>query len=213
MHELTKIAVFGASGRTGHHLVRQLLTRGCEVTAVVRTPDRLQIQHDELQVVTADVFDPQQIAPAIENCDAVVSVLGGTSKEHPNVLQSGARSIVTAMRMTGVRRLVAVSNSAHTPAEGDTLPRKLVQWMLNRVVRVPFQDVREMEREIGESNVEWTILRPARMTNGALSGHYRTAIGKHVSGGWRISRADVADAILQVLEDDKTIKTFVGQAY
>lgn len=208
-----KLVVFGATGKTGHLLIQQALDRGDEVTAVVRNPRRMEISHARLQVVEADIFEPEMIAPAIKSNDAVVSSLGKTSKEQPHVCQLGARSIMKAMVDTGVRRLLVVSNSAHTTEEGDLLPRRLVQKQLNKILKVPFEDLRRMEEEVRASSLDWTILQPARMTDGEHTGEYRLELGKHVRNGWKISRADVADAILRVLDDDATIGTHVAQAY
>jgi putative NADH-flavin reductase len=208
-----KLVVFGATGKTGHLLIQQALDRGDDVTAVVRNPRRMEISHARLQVVEADIFEPEMIAPAIKSNDAVVSSLGKTSKEQPHVCQFGARSIMKAMVDTGVRRLLVVSNSAHTTEEGDLLPRRLVQKQLNKILKVPFDDLRRMEEEVRASSLDWTILQPARMTDGEHTGEYRLELGKHVRNGWKISRADVADAILRVLDDDATIGTHVAQAY
>ncbi|GDY31743.1 NAD(P)-dependent oxidoreductase [Gandjariella thermophila] len=208
-----RIAVFGASGRTGHHLIRQALDSGHRVTGVVRNASRVQISDDRLDVVETDIFDPEAVAPAIGGCDAVASALGGTSPKAPPVCQPGARSIMQAMTATGVKRLVVVSNSAHTAERGDTVPRRLVQLILGQILRAPFEDLKRMEHDVRESSLDWTILRPARMTDGPRTGRYRLAIGQHVPNGWSISRADVADAILRVLTDDGTVRNFVGQAY
>jgi putative NADH-flavin reductase len=208
-----KIAVFGATGRTGHLLVRQALDKGHEITAVVRNASRMEIQDERLRVVEADIFDPEAIAPAIAECDAVVSSLGGTSRKGPQVCQPAATSITQAMQATGVRRFVVVSNSAHSAEKGDSLPRRLVQALLGQILKEPFEDLRRMEQDLRECPLDWTILRAARMTDGPHTQKYRLTVDQHVPNGWSISRADVADAILRILDDRETVRTFVGQAY
>jgi putative NADH-flavin reductase len=209
-----KIAVFGATGQTGEQVVRQALARGHTVAAVVRDPSKIDAAGNRLQVVEADLFDPRSIAPAVEDSEAVVSALGATSRRPTSVCERGIRSIIAAMRDCGARRLVVVSNSAHTPARGDSVPRRLFIRALGRILENPFADLRLMEQEIRRSDVDWTIVRPARLTNGGRTGHYRTATGGHVPSGWRIARADVADLILQLLDDDATtVGELVGVAY
>ncbi|WP_181763831.1 NAD(P)-dependent oxidoreductase [Streptomyces albidus (ex Kaewkla and Franco 2022)] len=208
-----KLAVFGGTGRTGHHLIRQALDAGHDVTAVVRDPSRLEVRHERLDFEKADVFDPHAVAPAVDGADAVVTALGKTSRSQPHVLRDGTRSIITAMRATGTRRLVAVSNSVHTAEAGDSLGRRLVQRLLRLPLSVPLADVAAMEREVAASGLDWTILRPARMKDGSRTGNYRLAVGEHVPGGWSIVRGDVADAILRVLDDERVVGTFVGQAH
>lgn len=208
-----KLTVFGATGRTGHHCVRQALAKGHDVTAVVRDPARLQVTDDHLTVVKADIFDPREITAAVAGADAVVIALGESTKAQPNVCRDGARSVIAAMRKTGAKRLVAVSNSAHSADKGDQLSRRIVQVLLKVVLKIPFTDVRDMEAEIAASDLEWTVVQAARMTDGPHTGHYRLVVGEHVPHGWKIARADVADAILRVIEDDTTVREIVAQAY
>lgn len=212
MQRPMKLAVFGGTGRTGHHLIRQALDAGHRVTAVVRDPARLEIRHERLVVERRNVFDPEDIAAAVEGADAVVTSLGKTSRHQPHVLRDGTRSIVTAMKATRTRRLVAVSNSVHTAEPGDSAGRRLVQRLLRLPLRIPLADVSAMEKEVEGSGLDWTILRPARMKDGPRTGDYRLAVGEHVPGGWSVVRGDVADAILRVIDDERVIGTFVGQA-
>ncbi|MGH3800488.1 MAG: NAD(P)-dependent oxidoreductase [Pseudonocardiaceae bacterium] len=208
-----KITVFGATGQTGQQVVQQALDKDYEVTAVVRDPSRLGLSHERLRVVRADLFDPESIAPAVNGSDAVISALGATSRKPTSVCEAGVRSIIRAMRATGVRRLVVVSNSAHTPADGDSAARRLFVFVLGRILKNPFADLRLMEQEIQGSGLDWTIVRPARMTNGTQAGRYRTALGGHVPAGWSVARADVADSVLRLLGDDTTVRNVVGVAY
>lgn len=208
-----KITVFGATGQTGRQVVRQALDMGYEVTAVVRDPGRLGLAHERLHTVRADILDPDSIGPAVSGSDAVISALGATSRKPTSICEAGVRSIIAAMRATGVRRLVVVSNSAHTPAAGDSAARRLFMLVLGRILKYPFADLRLMEEEIRHSGLDWTIVRPARMTNGEHTGRYRTALGGHVSGGWSVARADVADSALRALRDDRTVRNLVGIAY
>jgi putative NADH-flavin reductase len=205
-----KIAVFGATGQTGRQVVRQALDAGHEVIAVVRDPGKLDLSHDRLTIVPADLFDPESIGPVVKGSDAVVSALGASSRKEPtSVCEKGVRSMIEA----GARRLVVVSNSAHTAARGDSVLRRVFIRLLGRILKNPFDDLKRMEQRIRLSDVEWTIVRPARLTNGAHTGRYRTATGGHVPSGWQISRADVADLILRSLRDDTTVGELVGVAY
>jgi hypothetical protein len=92
---------------------------------------------------------------------------------------------------------------------------------LNRYVNTPiarlvlgqhFVDVALMEDLLRDSGLDWTAVRPPRLTNGPLSGTYRTAYGRNVRGGFLISRADVAHLMLRVLEQPETIKQAISVA-
>jgi putative NADH-flavin reductase len=207
-----RLAVFGATGGTGRQLVEQALAQGHEVTAVVRDPARLPVEHSRLRVVQADVFDPASIKPALEGTDAVLSALGPPPPPRADdvtVCSRAVRSILQAMLDAGVRRIVVVSG-AWDPGDG-ALHRVLLRPLLHRVFGRLYADVALMEAQLQDSSTEWTIFRPPLLTNGPLSGRYRTMLGRNASG-FRVSRADLADAMLRSLEDAATVRTTVGIA-
>lgn len=208
-----KIVVFGATGQTGRQVVSQALSAGDEITAVVRDPAKLGRTHERLRVVRGDVFDTGAILDAVTGQDAVVSALGASSRAPTTVCSAGVRGIIQAMTATGVRRLVVVSNSAHTAAPGDSFVRRLFQRVLGRILKNPFEDLKRMESEIQRSGTDWTVLRPARLTGGPHTGEYRTAVDGHVPRGWSISRADVADELLKLVREGTAVGNTVGIAY
>lgn len=208
-----RLTIFGATGGTGTHLVRQALEAGHEVTAVVRDPARLAVpQHVRLRVVGADVMDPDAIVPAVENADAVVSALGHRRSGPADVCSSGVRSILAAMDKTGVRRLAVISAAGAYDDENDGLAvRLLFKPLLQRLFRDAYADTHEMDRTVQASGTEWTIVRPPRLTNAQRRGHYRTAVDHLV--GRRISRTDLADAILKAITDQATVRHTLGVGY
>jgi putative NADH-flavin reductase len=208
-----RITVFGASGRTGTQIVRQALGAGHHVVAVVRDPSRLEVPgRPELRVVRASVTDPEAIRPAVENADAVVSALGPRGFGPTTVLSDGVRSILQAMDKTGVRRLIVISaNGAYPGDEDGPFTRLVLRPLLQRMLRNNFADTHRMDDEVRASGTDWTIMRPPQLTKAPRSGRYRTAIDRHI--GRRISRADLADAILNAAGDPATFGHALGVAY
>jgi putative NADH-flavin reductase len=195
-----RITVFGATGGTGQQLLQQACAAGHEVTAVVRDSSRLTNAHPRLTVVTADVMDCAAIRPAIAGRDAVVSTVGSRERRAPStVCADSAASIVQAMGAEGVRRLVVVSASGMFTDGDGPATRLIVKPILNRLLRHPFADMRDMEDVVRASGLEWTIVRPPMLTNGPHTGTYRSMIDRNVHGGIQISRADLADYILRCL--------------
>ena len=96
-----KVAVIGASGRTGHLLVEELLRRGHHVTALVRDPVGLGDLAGHVTVVIGD--SRKDLGPLVAGTDAVLSAFGPTRKE-PALHQDSAAALITAMRKHGVRR-------------------------------------------------------------------------------------------------------------
>ena len=78
-----KIIVFGATGGVGQHVVEMAVAAGHEVSAFVRTPEKLKITG--VNIIQGDAFNAEQVANAIPGHDAVVSCLGsstGTKKSN-----------------------------------------------------------------------------------------------------------------------------------
>ncbi|MCP2256578.1 putative NADH-flavin reductase [Streptoalloteichus tenebrarius] len=206
-----KLTVFGASGGTGQAFVRQALTAGHEVTAVVRAWSRLPLDHPALSVVVADVFDPSSLASALSGADAVVSALGPRGrKDTTRVCSTAIRSILTAMADADVRRIVAVSAQPvlRTGAGEPLWFRATVLPIVRAVFREVYVDLELMERALSASTAEWTVLRPPYLTDKPAVG-YRTALEASVPGG-SLSRADLAHAMLDVLNDPTTVRHALG---
>ena len=207
-----RLAVFGATGRC---LLGQALDAGHEVTGVVRNPARLGRRHERLRVLRADVLDPAAMKTVLAGTDAAVSALGPRSYRAPTtVCSAGTASILGAMQATGVRRFVCVS--AAPVAIGDPgdefLYRLAVRPLLRRLLENSYDDMALME-EVRRSGLDWTILRPPRLTDGPPTGRYRTALGRNVPGGYSVSRADLNDAILRRLDDPGFFGATVGVGY
>ncbi len=209
-----KITVFGATGGTGRHLVQQALTAGHHVTAVVRDPARLTgPRHSGLTLVTADVMRPEAIEAALSGSDAVVSALGPRGRDAGNVCAAGARSIIAAMRATGTSRLVVVTASGHVVDAGDGFAsRVLVKPLLRCFLRTGFADFARTDEEVRASGLDWTIMRPPRLTDGRRRA-YRTAVDLNVRGGVTIARADLAHAVLEAIDDPATVGHCVSLGY
>ena len=195
-----RLLVFGATGGTGKELVSQALAAGHEVLAIVRNASGVSTQHERLRVIQGNIFEPTTYASELNGADAVVGALGahGVPKSPVSLYSDWASHILPAMRERGVSRIIAVSagayvNSARSPA----LFRLIVQPILLRLLRHTYDDLQRMEALIADSSTRWTIVRPGRLTDGPLTGEYRTAINDVVAGGWTIARADVADLILK----------------
>ena len=211
-----KLVVFGATGGTGKCIVEQALASGDEVTAVARDPGRMPVRHERLRVIRADVFRSGDIEPSMVGADAVVSALGpSTYRAETTVCSMATESILDAMRTSGVRRFACISAAPVGPVgKGDTaMYRFVARPVLRAVFKELYDDLAVMEGEVRQSGTEWTIFRPPRLTDGPRTGGYRTVPDQSVPGGYSISRADLADAILGSLEDPASIGTTLGLGY
>lgn len=210
----TRVLVVGATGGTGRQLVTQALERGFAVTALVRNPSKLQVDHPQLTVIQGDVLDYASVEATMRGQEAVVSALGHKRFFYPTrILSEGTRNILRAMDTHAVSRLVCETSLGI----GDSAGRLGLYFTLFTIpVILPFYfwDKTRQERMIAESNVEWVIVRPGMLTNGAKRGRLRN--GRHVgSFFWtvRISRADVADFMLNQLESDTYLRATPSVAW
>jgi putative NADH-flavin reductase len=209
-----KITVFGATGGSGIQLVRQGLDRGHEVTAVVRDPARLPAElRERADVVVAEVMDPDAVTPAVAGRDAVLSAMGPRGNGPTTVCSGSIRSILTAMERAGARRLLMVSAAGLESDAGDGLvTRYVLKPIVQRVFRHSYADLARAERLLRDSDTDWTIVRPARLTDAAAPGRYRTARDLSVRGGHTTTRADLADCMLTLIDDRTSVGHVVSVA-
>jgi putative NADH-flavin reductase len=212
--ERMKLTVFGATGGIGGHVVRQALEAGHKVAAVVRASSSYDIEHPSLDVFRVPgLTEAEPLLDAVDGSDAVISGVGPRGRKDGPVASGSTRSILAAMSTTGVRRFVAVSAAPLGPVPPDFLNRRVILPLINAFAADVYADLRVMEADIVSHGVDWTIVRPPKLTNGSLTGNYRTVVGGTVSRGYTISRADVAHLMLAALDDPTTINQPVGVAY
>jgi putative NADH-flavin reductase len=205
-------------------LLEQAVDAGHDVTAVVRNPKKLS---REVRTVTADLAaaDPAALESAVGGAEAVLSGLGPRSNADAGITWRGTRAIVAAMQATGVRRIVVVSAAPigtvpspgrpnppkHDPGDGLFM-RNLFSPMTKAAFRRTYADLALMEDVLADSGLDWTVVRPPRLTDKPPTGAYRTAYGQNLRRGLFISRADVAALMLGALERPETIKQSIGIA-
>ena len=205
-----KVIVFGASGKTGVHVVEQALAAGHDVTAFVRTPAKLTIQHPKLSVFQGDVMDAEKVDQAIAGQDAVISALGPSRPPVPDMMKTAATNIIAAMKRHGVRRLISTTGAGvRDPKDQPKLSDKVIKTLLGLLSA---EVLRDSENNVNAirlqgKDLDWTIVRFPMLTDGPRTGKYRVGyIGKN--SGSRISRADGADFIVKELAEAK----YIGEA-
>ena len=207
-----QVVVFGATGGTGRELVTQALGHGHSVRAFVRNPVRLK-PHHRLEVVTGDVRDAKGVAAAVAGQDAVLSALGMYERKPNTLLSDATRTIVGAMEAEVVRRLLFVSSLGVGETKGQLGPL-YNHILLPLLLKEIFADKETAETVVRESDLDWTIVRPARLTNARLTGTYRAGPDA-AQGLWfpRIARADVADFMLNSMERNLFVREAPSLVY
>ena len=208
------IAVLGANGGIGRQVVQTALRYGHKVTAILRTPSKLAINHPDLKIVTGDVLKPETLEEHLKNKDAAVSAIGKNSIKETTLYSQGSKNLLKVLENTGTCRVFFISASGLEVNPSFNFVIKLAErFVLQKLLKNSFADLLRMERIVKESNQNWTIIRPPQLTNKPFTGHYRYSINTFLTKGLKISRADLADFIISSLNNESTYKKTVEVGY
>ncbi|AKD53878.1 NAD(P)-dependent oxidoreductase [Spirosoma radiotolerans] len=195
------IAIFGANGGTGSELVKQALERGHQVTAIVRKPESYRLTHERLRVTAGDAMKPDTFTQALKQQNAVISALGVSSfRESLKPMtfhRETAHNIIEQMKRQGVSRLVCLTSVGVLDKPIGPL---FYLWLIKPLLKHKYEDMRQLEKTVRHSGLDWTIVRPFRLTDGPRTGQYRVAANGVLDDAGSIARSDIADFILNQLD-------------
>lgn len=203
-----KLVILGANGATGRLATEMAVEAGHTVTAVTRHPDDFPLSAERLTVAAGDVREAGTVDRVVAGQDAVISALGVPYTREPVTLYSrSAGHLVTSMTAHGVRRLVCVTSTGVTgeaaPGDGFVF-RKAIAPVLLAMGRTIYADMRRMEAIVRDSDLDWTIIRPAGLFDATTVTAYR-ASPERIPGRFT-SRADLADALLREATEDRHVR-------
>jgi putative NADH-flavin reductase len=197
-----KLLILGASGKTGKQLVEKALSAGNEVTAFVRNPQSLSIDHPKLLIKTGDARNEADVAAALRGQDAVLSALGSL-KSGDELIARSTEALIAAAQATGVKRIIMLSSMLVAPNYKPNFVGKLVGSMMKGMI----QDKSGGEELLKQSDLDWTIFYATSLDK-ASAGLAVKVIGQDqtVSLSNGIARADVATYMLDQLTNKAAIK-------
>ncbi len=211
-----KVVVFGATGKLGGHLLSQGLARGHAITVLVRDPSQLAPQPG-LVVLRGDVLDPASVAASVAGQDAAVWAVGGhdamrtrlkRETRQPHLCSQGTGNVLAAMDRHGVRRLVAVTSWGL--GDGARRVPAAYRWLVfPLLLRDENQDKQQQEELIRASQLDWTIVRPSRLTDRPATGRYQVGTRLRYAAAASIARADLAAFLLDQLDDPAATRRVV----
>lgn len=201
-----RIFVLGGSGPSGRLIVAKALSAGHTVTSFARHPETTGLTDPRLTLVTGDVLgDPAALAAAMSGHDIVISALGrGLKLKSHGLMRRATPALIMAMKNAGVKRLIYLS----AIGVGGTAPTApLILRIIWRVMLADIYGDKAMaEPLVVQSGLNWTILAPVILTDGPGTGTYRLREGSPPAGPWRMTRADLATATLNCVDDAGTIR-------
>jgi putative NADH-flavin reductase len=200
-----RLFILGATGKTGRALIAQGLARGHSITAFGRSG----ILGDSTETFRALVGSPMRVddlTAALHGHDAVLSALGTRGLGTTSVLADCARASIEAMKRTMIRRLIVISSSLVDKQSG-WLSLVLARTLLRHTA----SDQRAMEKLVTQSELDWTVLRPALLSDGMLTGQYAVSPASAGIPASRagMSREDVAHMMLNAVERSEYVKDIV----
>lgn len=208
-----RVIVFGSTGSVGRLIVTQAVAKGHEVTAFTRRPGKLTELTADVRVATGDILDFASVRQAVVGQDAVLCALGAPLSDRSRLRTNGTDSIVRAMEMEGVQRLISLS-ALGTGDSHSILPWYYRRLIIPLVMRGLYADHNSQEERIRGSSLAWTVVRPSSFVDGELTGRYHHGFATDdASLKLKISRADVADFMLNQLNNDAYIRNAVNVSY
>lgn len=204
-----KIALFGASGRTGKPFIKKALEKH-EVKALVRNPDKIKTKNPSLTLITGDVLDNADVKKTLKDTDVVVSLIGHV-KDSPDDLQTKAvMHIIEAMKELKMKRLISLTGggvrdqAVDQPAFKDKMVVFIMKNLAGKGARQALKDGIDHAEVIKASGLDWTIVRAPMLTEQPAMQHIEVG---NVGGvqGFKLTREDLAEFILNEIEQNKYI--------
>jgi putative NADH-flavin reductase len=196
-----QVTIFGSTGRTGNYLVEEALKAGYQVTAFMRNPERFRLEHPRLTIRQGELMDRESVSGAIQGAGAVLDVLGPSSNKVRYSITQGTESILSGMKLQGVRRLIITAGAGiHDPNDLPTPMSRLMDALVKTLSRNVYEDMLGMVELVRKSDLDWTIVRVPMLTDQPKMGKVKVAwVGKGMNP--RLTRGDLAAFLVSQIED------------
>ena len=207
---LKTLAIFGASGKTGHILIEQALKRGFAVRALCRNRSSITLQHSYLNVLEG-ALTLENCREVIRGCNAAICALGQRPGEMQPFCADATEIILQAMTEKDVKRIVCLTGAMvgdHNADARSWFIRQMVKFFRRQAPDIAL-DRQLQEFRIIHSSTEWTLVKPARLTYAPANGRYQMGESVWLTAFSSIPRADVAKCMLNCLESTSAYKKFL----
>ena len=211
---IKKVLILGATGRTGIHVVQYALSKGYEVIALVRRPENYKYSQAGVTVVKGDTENPSDVSKAVSMADAVISIINNPRASEspwakvlgqPFMMRDSMRNVVRSMKDQGKKRILVMS----TFGAGESF--KQLPWLVRLLVKysnmkVAFDDHTAQENVLKESDLDWTVVRCARLSNDEQLGNLIVSINNTPKPANLISRKNTAFFLIEQLESSEYLR-------
>jgi len=198
---MNSITLFGASGKTGLEIIRIALNKNFIVKAFCRNKSSISLSHINLKIIEGSVLNPEDVQNAIINSSYVICTLGPKPPYKETFLNEASRNIVTGMKNSNVKRIVCITGAMIGENKDNLSPfMKFLKRSFEGKYPLVAEDRAKQEKVIKESSLDWTILKPPRLSGGKLKVCI-TGERLKVSALSSVSRKSLAECIINILDD------------
>ena len=204
------ILILGGTGRVGGQIVTYALHDRHHVTVLVRTPEKIQINHENLTIIQGNVLNKDDIVHAMHGIDVVISAL---NTDGATTLSESMPFIIEAMENEGIQRIITIGTAGILQSR---ITPNLLRYKSSESKRKSVRAAEEHHKVydmLKQSKLEWTIVCPTYLPDGERLGKYRTDSNFLPEGGIKISVPDTAEFAFSQINSGDYIKTRVGLAY
>ncbi|MEC1177199.1 SDR family oxidoreductase [Metasolibacillus meyeri] len=205
-----KILILGATGRVGSHLLKYILNDGHHVTALVRMPEKIQMNNEKLTIIQGDVLDKDAIVTALHDIDVVISAL---NTDGTTTLSKSMPLIIEAMQNRNIQRIITIGTAGILQSRNTSgLLRYQSSESKQKSARAAIEHHKVYEL-LNQSNLDWTIVCPTYLPDTKRLGTYRIERNFLPIDGKEISVADTAEFAFSLIQSRDFLKTRIGIAY
>lgn len=202
---LMKLAVIAANGKTGKMFVERALAAGHSVHAGVFNTNKLS-SHENLSVIHCDATNKEDLLQLISNQDAVASFIGHVKGSPPNVQTDTMQALVEVMKQQNIKRVVSLTGTGvRFPSDRITIMDRVLNWGIGFIDPARVRDGINHVDVLRNSDLDWTVLRVLKLQDTTPKSFILRDNGPTKL---YVSRQEVAEAALQVIENG----TFIKQA-
>ncbi|WP_077212508.1 NAD(P)-dependent oxidoreductase [Bacillus dakarensis] len=204
------ILILGATGRVGSQIVTYALHDRHHVTVLVRTPEKIQIDNENLTIIQGNVLSKNDIVRAMHGIDVVISAL---NTDGTTTLSESMPLIFKAMEDEGIQRIITIGTAGILQSRTSPTVLRYQSSESKRKSTRAAEEHHKVYDILKQSTLDWTIVCPTYLPDGEREGHYRIERNFLPEGGMKISVPDTAEFTYRQIESKDYIQSRVGIAY
>ncbi|WP_433695428.1 SDR family oxidoreductase [Paraburkholderia phenoliruptrix] len=215
MAEKKIIALFGATGPTGRHIIEEALKHGYNLSVYTRDAKKLASFVGRVEIVVGDLQDHSAIAKCVQGAYAVISALGpnGLKVQGDKPIMRGLTNIIAAMKQAGIRRLIQISTAAYRdPKDGFAFKPHAFALLFKLIARKGYEDIKATGELVANSDLDWTLVRIPNLKDGPADGSMDVGWYGKAKLSMKLSRGNLAKFLVDQVTDRKFVRAAPGIA-